>query len=262
MIPKKIHYCWFSGEKYPPQIQRCILSWKKHLSNYEFVLWDGKRFNFNSVPFVKRCIELRKWAFAADYIRLYAVYNEGGIYLDSDVEVLQSFNSILGCKAFWGIDANDKEHYAFPEAAIFGAEQSCQALQEMMLFYEALPVETINATTFQRLTNVFTPENRHVFDTNGKPHLVTAPTVMESILTKYGFVQENKDQTLPNGICIYGQPTFLNGSIPDKPNTIAHHHNASSWLFTDRGPFFHFCHNHPALMPLYRRIEAIRKKKS
>lgn len=260
MIPKKIHYCWFSGEKYPPNIKRCFQSWRTKLPDYEFVLWDSHRFNFDSVPFVKRCIDMHKWAFAADYIRLYAVYTEGGIYLDSDVEVLQSFDSVLNCKAFWGIDANKEQHYAFPEAAIFGAEAGCNALKEMMNFYETLPVKDINSETFIRLTNVFTPENRTILNTNGTPHLVTAPSVMESILSKYGFVQVNQNQILADDIHIYGQPVFLNNKLIDTPQTIAHHHNASSWFFTDRGSLFKFCHNHPVLMPIYKRVENIRKK--
>lgn len=259
MIPKTIHYCWFSGEKYPPQIKRCIKSWKKLLPDYDFVCWDGKSFDFSIVPFVQRCIEMRKWAFAADYVRLYAVYTQGGIYLDSDVMVLKSFNPIMNCNAFWGIDANDDQQYAFPEAAIFGAIKGFPPLKEMMSFYESLPAEEANTQTFGRLTNVFTPENRNIYDSNGNTHLVTAPTVMESVLSKYGFQQENKDQMLENDIHIYGQPTFLNGTHLDFPQTIAHHQNASSWFYTDRGPLFKFCHNHPFLMPLYKAIERLHK---
>ena len=146
MIPKIIHYCWFSGEKYPPQIKRCIKSWKRHLQDYEFVLWDSKRYDFDNVPFVKKCIEMRKWAFAADYIRLYAVYSMGGIYLDSDVLVQNTFDRFLNHNAFWGIDANDEQQYAFPEAAVFGAVKGFQPLKEMMSFYEQLPLEEVSVS--------------------------------------------------------------------------------------------------------------------
>lgn len=260
MIPKIIHYCWFSGEKYPPQIKRCIQSWKQQLPGYEFILWDGNRFDFNSVPFVKKCIEMRKWAFAADYIRLYAVYTQGGIYLDSDVMVLRPFDGILDCNAFWGIDANDGQHYAFPEAAIFGSVKGLEPLRDMMSYYEKLPVSEIAPATFERLTNVFTPQNRSIFDKEGNLHLVTAPTVMESVLSEYGYKQENINQVLENDIHIYGQPIFLNGILEDQDETIAHHQNASSWFFTDRGPLFKFCYNHPGLMRYYTKLEQFRKQ--
>ncbi len=258
MIPKRIHYCWFSDEPYPPQIKRCLRSWKRWLPDYELVLWNGSRFDFDSVPYVQKCIALRRWAFAADYIRLYAIYHEGGIYLDSDVEVFKSFNPLLHHKAFWGIDATDDQHYAFPEAAIFGAEKGLPLLQEMLHFYETIPLENINDQTFARLTNVYTAENRSIYAADGTPQLVTAPVVMAATLSQYGFVEENKDQRLPGEIYIYGQPTFLNGKLPDTPQTIAHHHNASSWLFTQRGKLFQFCHHHPFFMPLYRALEYLR----
>lgn len=259
MIPKIIHYCWFSGDKYPDSIKRCIKSWKKELPDYEIRLWNGYSFDFDSIPFVKRCIEMRKWAFAADYIRLYAVYTYGGIYLDSDVKVLKSFNPILDSKAFWGIDANNDQDYAFPEAAIFGAEKGFEPIKEMMTFYENLPADEANPITFERLTNVFSPENRSVLDSNGNFHLVTAPTVMESVLSKYGYKQINQNQILEEDIHIYGQPIFLNGTIQDTDITIAHHLNASSWFFTDRGPIFKFCYNHPLFMPFYKKIELLNK---
>lgn len=86
MIPKKIHFCWLSGDEFPPLIQYCIDTWEKVLPDYEIILWDTKRFDINSIAWVKEAFEAKKYAFAADYIRLYAVYTEGGIYLDSDVE--------------------------------------------------------------------------------------------------------------------------------------------------------------------------------
>ncbi len=85
MIPKIIHYCWLSSEPYPEKIQNCIDSWKKILPDYEIKLWNMNNFDINSIDFVKEACSVKKWAFASDYIRLYALYNYGGIYLDSDV---------------------------------------------------------------------------------------------------------------------------------------------------------------------------------
>lgn len=92
MIPKVIHWCWLSGEQLPEKIQNCVDSWKKILPDYKIKCWTTKNFDINSVQYVKEAFDQRKWAFCADYIRAYALYTEGGIYLDSDVEVLKSFN--------------------------------------------------------------------------------------------------------------------------------------------------------------------------
>ena len=131
MIPKKIHFCWLSGDEYPPLIQHCIDTWRQVLTDYELVLWDTKRFDINSVPWVKEAFEAKKYAFAADYIRLYSVYTEGGIYLDSDVEVLKSFDDLLQYKSFIGFEAATES----VEAAIFGAEPGCEWCRKAMEFY-------------------------------------------------------------------------------------------------------------------------------
>lgn len=261
MIPKTIHYCWFSGEKYPPKINECLRSWKRNLPGYKLRLWDGKSFDFDSIPYLKRCLELRKWAYVADYIRLYAVYTEGGIYLDSDVMVMKSFDTLLNYNAFWGIDSMVEHDYAFPEAAIFGAMKGFIPLQEMMEYYHQLPTNAINSERFGELTNVWCKSNRSIYNNKGEIQLVTAPVVMESVLKEYGFRQENKTQTLDNGIQIIAAPVIQNHNNQDTADTIAHHQNASSWFFTDRGPLFRFCHNHPFWMPLYKKIEAINQRK-
>lgn len=102
MIPKKIHYCWFSDEPYSDLVSQCIESWKKHLADYVFVKWDMNSIKDIDSVWLKECIKVRKWAFAADYVRLWAVYHEGGIYLDSDVEISDSLDSFLQEEMFIG----------------------------------------------------------------------------------------------------------------------------------------------------------------
>ncbi|KAA5412076.1 glycosyltransferase family 32 protein [Bacteroides cellulosilyticus] len=108
MIPKVIHFCWLSNEPYPDLIKKCIESWKEKLPDYAIKKWDTTNFDVTSVPFVKEAYECKKWAFAADYIRLHALYTEGGIYLDSDVRVLKSFDVFLSDPAFSAIEFNPK----------------------------------------------------------------------------------------------------------------------------------------------------------
>ena len=132
MIPKLIHLCWLSGDPYPPKIQFCIDSWKRLLPDYEIMLWDTKRFDVNSIPWTKQAFEAKKYAFVADYIRLYAVYNYGGIYLDSDVEVIRSFDDLLHLPYFTGIEVGPDG----VEMAAFGAEKGTGWIRYMMDYYE------------------------------------------------------------------------------------------------------------------------------
>ena len=98
MIPKIIHYCWLSKDPIPKDMQMFIDGWYEKLPDYEFMLWDFNRFDIHSSQWVKEAFSKKKYAFAADYIRLYALYNYGGIYMDMDVEVLKSFDPFLKLK--------------------------------------------------------------------------------------------------------------------------------------------------------------------
>jgi mannosyltransferase OCH1-like enzyme len=133
MIPKIIHYCWLSGDPFPPEIQQCIDTWKEQLPDYEVWLWDTNRFDVNAVKWTQQAFEKRKYAFAADYIRLFALYHFGGIYLDSDVIVYKSFNDLLRLPYFIGHD----QIRGF-EAAIIGAEPGCKWIKDLLDSYEGL----------------------------------------------------------------------------------------------------------------------------
>lgn len=133
MIPKIIHLCWLSGDKFPEDIQKCIDSWLKYLPDYEIWLWDTKRFDINSTIWTKQAFEAKKYAFAADYIRLFALYNYGGIYLDSDVIVYKSFNDLLHLPYFVGED----NVHCF-EAAVLGCEPKMPWIKEILDRYDGL----------------------------------------------------------------------------------------------------------------------------
>ena len=130
MIPKLIHYCWLSGDPIPENLQKCMNSWKKYLPDYEFILWDRNRFDINSTLWTKQAFEAKKYAFAADYIRLYAVYTYGGIYMDMDVEVLKSFNALLSSPYILGLETDNGI-----EAGIFGAEKQTPFLKDCLNYY-------------------------------------------------------------------------------------------------------------------------------
>lgn len=133
MIPKIIHLCWLSGDDYPDSISKCINSWHKNLPDYEIWLWDTKRFDILSTKWTEQAFVTKKYAFAADYIRLYALYNYGGIYMDSDVEVYKSFDDLLQLPYFIGEDFV----HCF-EPAIIGAEPHQEWIKLVLDRYEGL----------------------------------------------------------------------------------------------------------------------------
>ncbi len=104
MIPKKIHYCWFGRGEMPELAKNCIESWKRLCPDYEIVEWNEDNFDINGNTYVKEAYEARKFAFVSDYVRLYAIYTQGGIYMDTDVETKKNLDEFLKHKAFMGFE--------------------------------------------------------------------------------------------------------------------------------------------------------------
>ncbi len=101
---KKIHYCWFGGKKLPKDVKKCIATWKKMLPDYEIIEWNEEKFDVNSVPFVKQAYDNKKWAFVSDYVRTYALYEQGGLYLDTDVKILKNVEDIIDKNLVFGYE--------------------------------------------------------------------------------------------------------------------------------------------------------------
>lgn len=104
MIPKKIHYCWFGGKPLNKLGKKCLKSWKKHFPDYEIIEWNENNFDFNCCQYVKEAYEAKKWAFVSDYARYKILYEQGGIYFDTDVEVIKGFEDILDQGSFMGCE--------------------------------------------------------------------------------------------------------------------------------------------------------------
>lgn len=132
MIPKIIHCCWLSNDPFPDSIRMCIDSWKEYLPDYELMLWNYERFPRGKSKWVDQAFDNHKYAFAADYIRLYALYHYGGIYLDSDVEVLRTFDELLGLPYFIG---QEKTPFGI-EAATLGFPPKSQFVKDLLDRYE------------------------------------------------------------------------------------------------------------------------------
>ena len=136
MIPKLIHLCWLSGDPYPEKIKYCIDSWKKYLPDYEIMLWDTNRFDVNSTPWTKQAFEAKKYAFVSDYVRLWALEQYGGVYLDTDVMVLRSFEPLLNDTVFLGREESKAQLFG---TCVMGCEAHCLWVRDMMSLYDGIP---------------------------------------------------------------------------------------------------------------------------
>ncbi|MFA5322980.1 MAG: glycosyltransferase [Smithella sp.] len=104
-IPQVIHYCWFGQDPFPQYVEKCLASWKKQMPRYEVMEWNTKNFDVNMCAYTRQAFEAGKYAFVSDFARLYILYHHGGIYLDSDVEVLRSLDPLLTHEAFTGFES-------------------------------------------------------------------------------------------------------------------------------------------------------------
>lgn len=107
-IPKVIHYCWFGGNPLPSLAEKCIASWRKYLPDYEIKRWDESNFDVNIIPYTKQAYEAKKYAFVSDYARFWILYNYGGLYFDTDVEVIRSMDDIIAAGPFMGCENSYK----------------------------------------------------------------------------------------------------------------------------------------------------------
>ena len=131
MIPKIIHYIWFGKGKKNKLIENCINSWKKYCPDYKIIEWNEDNFDINSNQYVKEAYENKKWAFVSDYVRLYALYNEGGLYFDTDLEVLSNIDEFLNNNAFSGYELSN-----YIPTAIMGAEKGNEWIKLLLDYYD------------------------------------------------------------------------------------------------------------------------------
>ena len=135
MIPKIIHYCWFGGNPLPLVAKRCIATWKKFCPDYEIKRWDESNFDINCHPFVKAAYEAKAWAFVSDYARLKIIYDNGGIYLDTDIKMLKSFDSLLENQCFLGVQQHG---LCIATGLGIGAERHSKVVRSMMEQYDGV----------------------------------------------------------------------------------------------------------------------------
>lgn len=131
-IPKIIHFIWFGKSAYPPLIEKCLDSWKKYCLDYEFIVWNENNFNISCNDFVKEAYDNKKWAFVSDYVRLYVLYNYGGVYADSDCEIIRSFDDLLEDQH--AVTGYSTERWI--ATAFLAAEKGNVWIKKMLNYYE------------------------------------------------------------------------------------------------------------------------------
>lgn len=215
MIPKIIHYCWISGDPFPEKIQMCYDSWKRILPDYEIVLWDYAKVHSLHSCWCEKAMECKKYAFVADYVRFFALFHYGGIYLDSDVEVLKPFDDLLHLGYFVG-----KEHSEDGlnwEAAIIGSEIHQQWIKVCLNYYRFRPF----------------------CDKFGTMRTLPLPRIMRERLEKYYHIVECNELSDWNGnkneICRFPYDWFSPKSwqtfeVMPTANTYTIHHFSASWV--------------------------------
>ena len=208
MIPKIIHYCWFGRGKMHELAVNCIESWKKFLPDYNLTLWNEDNFDINSVTYVKEAYDARKFAFVTDYVRLYALYNYGGIYMDTDVEVLKSLDDLLHLPAFSGYESN--KYSNFPTGLMASAASGVW-VREQLDYYKDV----------------------HFINGDGSLNLTTNTETISGIMKKNGFELNGKYQVYKNDMhCFpseYFCPMTSTRLLKITENTYCIHHFAGSW---------------------------------
>jgi len=209
MIPKIIHYCWFGKNPLPELAERCISSWKKFCPDYEIICWNENNFDINIVPFTAQVAKTKKWGFIVDYIRAYVVYFYGGIYLDTDVELLKPFDGSILCNTcFSGFE--NKMNIA--PGLIFAGVKGCDIAKELMDFYSKY----------------------NFIQENGELNLTPSPKIFTNMLLKYGLKRNNSYQEL-GVFTSYPTEYFCPMSLKTRminitKNTYCIHHYLGSWL--------------------------------
>lgn len=225
MIPKIIHYCWLSKDPIPQNLKDCMASWKEKLSDYEFILWNFDRFDKSSSLWVQQAFDNKKYAFAADYIRLFAVYNYGGFYMDMDIKVLKSFNDLLNQDIAIAFENSEQNGI---EAGCFGAKKQNPYIADCLTHYNG----------------------RSFIKDDGSFDTTTLPKIMASFLPKHKEVDPTDWHTFTN-------KSYVTGKIETTLESYAIHNFAGSWLDDFEKSFIKYVENVKNKNSLFGRLKII-----
>ena len=212
MIPKIIHYCWFGGKPLPKSAEKCIASWKKYLPDYDIKRWDESNFDVNAIPYTREAYAACKYAFVSDYARFWILYHYGGVYFDTDVEVIRPIDDIINRGGFLGVESNRNGIYTVNPGLGFAATQGTAVIGEMMNLY----------STF------------HFINTDGALDLKNIVEITTEYLSARGLRNTDEIQQCC-GFTIYPKDYFCpidydTRELKITENTRTIHHYAESWV--------------------------------
>lgn len=206
-IPKKIHYCWFGLNPLPPLAKKRIDSWKKHCPDYEIKEWNENNFDININKYVKEAYDAKKYAFVSDFVRLYALHNYGGIYMDTDVEVLKPFDKLLNHDYFTGFETNDKL-----TTAVIGCEEQHFFIAELLSIYN----------------------KRYFIKEDGSYDLTTNVKTITDLLVTKGLILNGSEQFIGHckiyPIDYFSPKDYNSEKINLTGNSYTIHHFSASWV--------------------------------
>ncbi len=207
MIPKIIHYCWFGMGDIPELAQQCIASWHKFMPDWEYKLWNEDNFDVNQISYTKEAYEAKKYAFVSDYVRLYALNKEGGVYFDVDFEIYKPFDDLLKYKAFAGFEGSK---YSPLMMGVCASEPKGEWVFEMLESYKG----------------------RRFFKSDGSFDMTTNVNFITELMSKRGFVQNGKEQEYKDLHVFpvdYFCPKQTTGEYIRTDNTYCEHRGLDSW---------------------------------
>lgn len=215
-IPKIIHYCWFGGKPKPELAQKCIKSWKKHCPDYEIIEWNESNFEIASAPkYVRQAYEAKRWAFVTDYVRLKAMLEMGGIYMDTDVEVIKSLDPYLTHRGFAGF-----ENPQSIQTGLLACEKGFPLFREFIAYYD---------------TASFLKED-------GTHDTTTNVQVLTDLCVKHGLRRDGSRQTVADfdvyPVDVFCPVDFDTEKLHKTKNTVTIHWFASSWHTEEERRYF------------------------
>lgn len=216
MIPKLIHYCWFGGNPLPDSYQKYVDSWSKFLPDYKIIKWDESNFNVNCIDFTKEAYSIGKYAYVSDYARLKVLYELGGVYFDTDVEVIADMSEIMNAGAWMAVE----KHKSYPD------------LDDMVALGLGFAVEPHNAIVKEVMS--FYEKTHYIFP-DGHIEQIPIVPITTDVLRKYGLPTKIEQPTIICGITVYPwdyfcPQEFLSSKIEVTKNTVSVHHYASTWM--------------------------------
>lgn len=230
MIPKIIHYVWLGGNKKSPSVKRCIDSWKKVMPDYEIKEWNENNFDLDTVNWTKESILKKKWSLASDYIRHYAIYTEGGIYMDTDVMVYKRFDEFLVKSFFTSIELHPK---SFAEKGVMQLDGNGLPFDENKC---VAGMGLLAACFGAEKGNVFIKEcldyfgNRHYINQDGSLYEDEInPGIMAKLLLKYNFRYKDEKQFLAENMLVLPSNVFAGDPQTRTKHSYAMHFMDNSW---------------------------------